>query len=117
MTRGELSADDATWALAGTRTKNKRPHVVPLAPLVRKLLTGTPQIVGQSGYVFTTTGEAPVSGFSKAKRQIDAAMLAAAKKNPEARYPSRRGGCTICVGHVQQAWPNSVSPRTSSRLL
>ena len=82
MTRGELSADDATWALAGTRTKNKRPHVVPLAPLVRKLLTGTPQIVGQSGYVFTTTGEAPVSGFSKAKRQIDAAMLAAAKKEP-----------------------------------
>ena len=38
MTRAELSDDGATWNIPGARTKNKRPHVVPLAPLARKMV-------------------------------------------------------------------------------
>ena len=69
MTRAELSDDGATWNIPGARTKNRRPHVVPLAPLARKMI-GT----GSEGFVFTTTGRSPVSGWSKIKRRLDEAM-------------------------------------------
>ena len=45
MTRAELSADGTTWTIPGERTKNGRPHVVPLAPLAREILTS----VGEEG--------------------------------------------------------------------
>jgi integrase len=62
MTRAELTYDGATWNIPAVRTKNKRPHVVPLAPLAQKLI-GT----GSEGFVFTVTGRAPISGWSKIK--------------------------------------------------
>ena len=69
MTRSELSEDGATWNIPGARTKNRRPHVVPLAPLARKMVGS-----GSEGFVFTTTGRSPVSGWSKIKRRLDEAM-------------------------------------------
>ena len=41
-----------------------------------------PRIAG-AGYVFTTTGKTPVSGFSKAKDALDAKMLAILKEDDE----------------------------------
>jgi integrase len=38
MSRSELTDD--TWNIPGTRTKNKRPHVVPLSPLARDIIAG-----------------------------------------------------------------------------
>ena len=40
MLSGELSDDlgPGTWDIPGTRTKNKRPHMVPLSPLARDVL-------------------------------------------------------------------------------
>jgi integrase len=76
MTRDELH-DDGSWHLAGSRTKNKKPHVVPLPPLARDLITRMP---GDSGLVFSTTGTSPVSGWSRMKKRLDAAMLALARK-------------------------------------
>ena len=35
--------------------------------------------MGKSGYLFSTTGETPVSGWSRAKRNLDKAMLSAAR--------------------------------------
>ena len=69
MTRAELSDDGATWTIPGSRTKNKRVHVVPLPPLARKMVGS-----GREGFVFTTTGRSPVSGWSKIKRRLDEAM-------------------------------------------
>jgi integrase len=68
MTYAELQDANSIWLLPGSRTKNKRPHIVPLAPFARALLgTGT-------GFVFTTNGRTPVSGFSKIKARLDQAM-------------------------------------------
>ncbi|MGD0332459.1 MAG: integrase family protein [Xanthobacteraceae bacterium] len=58
--------------LAGVRTKNGEPHNVPLSAAAAELI-GTLPRVGESDYVFTTTGETHVTGWSKAKRLLDEA--------------------------------------------
>jgi integrase len=59
--------------LPGARTKNGRPHVVPLSPLALSIINAMPRIAGCS-YVFTTNNRTSVSGWSKIKRQLDRAM-------------------------------------------
>jgi integrase len=71
MRRDELG-DDGTWTIPGTRTKNHRPHVVPLSPLMREIIATVPVIEG--GFVFTTTGRSAVSGWSKIKTALDSKM-------------------------------------------
>ena len=92
MTRAELSDDGTTWNIPGARTKNKRPHVVPLAPLAREMVGS-----GSEGFVFTTTGRSPFSGWSKIKRRLDEAMAI------------RHGDCTTCAAPPRPAWPRSGS--------
>ena len=77
--RDELADDLATLRLPGTRTKNGRPHDVPLPPLTREILAGVPRVEG-CRFVFSTNGKTPVSGHSKIKLRLDATMLAVAKK-------------------------------------
>jgi integrase len=71
MTRAELG-DDGVWSIPGARTKNKRPHIIPLPPLARDILASLPRIEG--GFVFTTTGNTPISGWSKIKARLDGLM-------------------------------------------
>lgn len=78
MTEPELV--DGMWQIPATRTKNRRPHVVPLPLLARDLIANVRSMSGKRGLVFTTTGETPVSGWSKVKRRLDEAMLEAARK-------------------------------------
>ena len=88
MTRDELR-DDGTWHLSGVRTKNGRPHTVPLPPLARELIGAVP---GDSGVLFTTNGRTPVSGWSRVKARVGAAMLALAReeRGPKATIPPWR---------------------------
>jgi integrase len=72
MMRQELSDD--MWRLPGDRTKNHREHLVPLPQLALDLI---PQ---GEGFVFSTTGTTPVSGWSRLKRRLDDAMLEIARK-------------------------------------
>ncbi len=65
----DLGRDDAYWEIPGHRTKNKHSHLVPLSAAVCSMLLDLPRI---SDFVFTTTGETPVSGFGKAKARLDA---------------------------------------------
>ena len=71
MRRSELHAD-GMWHLPGTRTKNKKPHVVALPPLALEIL-GTVLPI-DSDLIFTTTGKVPVNGFGKVKQRLDRAM-------------------------------------------
>lgn len=68
----ELDLVSSTWVIPGARTKNKRDHLVPLAPMVSDILkalnAGCPS---KSGPVFTTNDSTSVSGFSKLKRALD----------------------------------------------
>ena len=79
MRWAELSEDGTTWILPAERAKNGKAHVVHLAPAVREILQAVPQLSG-SPLVFTTTGKTPVSGFSRAKAMMDAAIVAARRK-------------------------------------
>jgi integrase len=71
MTRAELSDDGATWNIPAARTKNRRPHMVPLSPAARELIASLAQ---EGQLVFTTNGRSPVSGWSKIKQRLDQAM-------------------------------------------
>jgi integrase len=76
MRWSEISADMAVWTIPAKRAKNGAAHVVQLAPEARAILAEMPRFAG-SDFVFTTTGKAPVSGFSKAKERLDAAVAVA----------------------------------------
>ena len=66
----EFNLDNGEWALSGGRTKNGRPHVVHLSAAALKVLRELPAVEGQR-WLFSTTGEGPVKGFSKAKARLD----------------------------------------------
>ncbi len=74
MRRSELNGfdgDEPVWEIPGARTKNKRPHLVPLVPQTVAIIEALPR-VGEGDLLFTTTGLTPVSGFGKAKERVDA---------------------------------------------
>ena len=64
--------------LEGDRTKNGEPHTIPLSAAARVLIDELPR-VADSEFVFTTTGKTPISGWSRAKANIDQVMLAYAR--------------------------------------
>lgn len=59
--------------LPATRTKNKKPHIVPLAPLALQIIEAVPRIEN-CPYLFSTTGRTPISGWNKIKHELDKAM-------------------------------------------
>jgi integrase len=62
--------------------KNKREFVVPLSPAARAIIDGMPNF---GRHVFTTGGKSPITGFTKFKAKLDAAVLAELRKqDPEA---------------------------------
>ncbi|MGC4251785.1 MAG: integrase arm-type DNA-binding domain-containing protein [Sphingobium sp.] len=69
----EIELDAAMWGLPDERAKNDEAHRIPLSGLaVAELKRLGPK---PKGLVFTTTGDTPVSGFSKVKKALDAKML------------------------------------------
>jgi integrase len=66
----EINLDNATWVIKSTRSKNGAEHMVPLSDVAVEIVRGVPR-VGDSSFVFTTTGTSPVSGSSKAKARLD----------------------------------------------
>lgn len=67
------------WTLPEARSKNGRAHLVPLNKMAVEILQKLPSIKGK-GLLFTTTGETPISGLSKAKERLDKAMLEELRK-------------------------------------
>jgi integrase len=62
------------WTVPASRMKGNAAHVVPLTPDAIAILESLPRFK-RGDYLFSTTfGERPVSGFSKAKRRLDALM-------------------------------------------
>ena len=75
MQWSEIDFDRRTWELPRDRTKNKQPHIVPLASAVLSILRRQQkeqkELGLESEYVFTTTGETPFSGWSRSKQRLD----------------------------------------------
>ena len=74
----EIDTAEKRWNVPGERTKNGLLHWVHLSPEALAIIKELPRIAGKDGqdFIFTTTGDSPVSGFSRAKSRLDKAMLA-----------------------------------------
>ena len=121
MRWSELSADMAVWTVPAKRAKNGAAHVVHLAPEARALLAGVTRFAG-SDLVFTTTGKAAVSGYSKAKARVNAAIAkeraeaaAAGGADPDAmpgwRWHDFRRSCVTWLAGPQRCFPHHVSDK------
>ena len=67
MTRTEINGSD--WELPAERNKTKLDLIRPLSATAQAVLAA----LSQSGYIFTTDGLTPLSGYSKFKRAFDKA--------------------------------------------
>jgi integrase len=82
MRWSEIAEDLSVWTLPGSRMKNGRPHDVHLSDPAREILRLIPRIDG-CDLVFSTTGKTPISGISKAKAALDAAIVKARTEEAE----------------------------------
>lgn len=88
MNWAEIDLAKAQWIIPPARTKNKREHLVPLAPLVVSILTARfPKKESRSGPVFTTDGAKPINGFSKPKAKLDGEVVKASAKLDAEKLP------------------------------
>ena len=77
MTWSEI--EDRDWTIPSARAKNGEEHLVPLSDDAMAILETMPRITG-AGYIFTTSGDAPISGWSRMKARLDKLMAEIAKE-------------------------------------
>lgn len=111
MTETEVSG--SAWHLSRERTKNGRAHVVPLSKVAQAILEGVVRVRSKEGYLFTTTGTTPVSGYSKAHGNIAAKMAELASEEagepveiPHFTWHDLRRTCA--TGMQRLAYPEGV---------
>jgi integrase len=73
MRWSEVDFNKRLWTLPRERMKANLPHEVALSAPAIDILKSTPRLAG-SDLVFSTNGATPASGYSKAKRRIDALL-------------------------------------------
>jgi integrase len=78
--RSELA--HGIWTIPGSRTKNGRSFSLALPPLALEIVDGVPKT--SDVFIFSTNAKTAVSGFSKAKKQLDLAMSEIAGKDTAA---------------------------------
>jgi len=81
----ELPDDLSELRLPSERTKNSRPHNVPMVALAQSILRSVPKFEG-CDHIISATGKGPTGSWSRVKRALDAAMLefAKAERGPDA---------------------------------
>lgn len=65
----DIDTERSVWTQPREATKSDRLHEVPLSLLAIEILEVVPKL---GDYTFTTLGDRPISGFSKAKKRCDA---------------------------------------------
>lgn len=76
----EIDLAKREWTIPPAKSKNGKEHIVALSKPVLEMLTDLLHRAGEDprGYLFTTTGSTPVSGYGRAKRRLDEKMEAVA---------------------------------------
>ena len=64
----DIDMEAKEWAIPSELDKSGKPQIVPLPDLAIEILRNISQI---GALVFTTTGTTPISGFSRAKKDLD----------------------------------------------
>ncbi|MEA3004633.1 MAG: hypothetical protein QOH81_3421 [Sphingomonadales bacterium] len=80
LERGWIDAEHRAVEIPASRYKTKRPHVYPLSAPAWALVEELPRWNEGDCLFSTTAGRVPVSGFSKAKARLDAAIAKQGKK-------------------------------------
>ena len=75
MCWSELDLAAGVWTLPGARSKNHHPLKLPLPGLAREILGGIPRVAGQD-LLFSGSGRAHVTGFTRAKACLEACFAA-----------------------------------------
>jgi integrase len=83
----EVDLENGVWTLPPERVKNGERHEVPLSDAAIAIISALPRIKTTKGFVFTTRRDAAVSGFSRAKDRLDAAILAAMPNDAKVPEP------------------------------
>ncbi len=98
----ELDRESQTWTLPASRSKNGVEHIIPLNALAAAELDSIAALNRynnwpSNGPVLTTNGKVSISGYSKAKRRLDAEMqaLAGGEIKPWRTHDLRR---TVATG-------------------
>jgi len=114
----ELDLVACQWSLPGARTKNKRPHIVPLSSGAVDLLETVPKFAAGE-FLFGMGGRSAFSGYSHAKERLDQRVhkLAAKEKVkvlPWTLHDLRRTAATRMADlgvlpHVVEALLNHIS--------
>ena len=73
----EINEGQRLWTVPAERVKNGIRHEVPLSEAAMAIIDTLPHIKTTKNFVFTTRRDAAVSGFSRAKDSLDAAIAAA----------------------------------------
>jgi integrase len=68
MTWDEIDLEKRMWTIPKERAKNGLAHEVPLSRMAFEILDNLPRF---GPFVLTSTGKTPISGFSKAKTNVD----------------------------------------------
>jgi integrase len=108
----EIDFDRNIISLPSERTKNGKPHEVPMASTVRSLLQSRPRIEGQA-FVFGR-GDGGFAGWTKLKNKLDAKVAAAGSFPPWRLHDLRRSAATGMANigiqpHIIEAVLNHVS--------
>ncbi len=102
-------ADD-TIVLPGERTKNHRPHIVPLSEPAAAIIAAQPRR-GERDLIFGR-GAKPFSGWSNCKERLDAKIAAAAKTIPHwTPHDLRRTFATYATGGLPEHQLKKLAPR------
>jgi integrase len=87
MRWSEIAPDLSVWTMSGTRMKNGKPHDVHLSRPAQAVLRALSEARSKdskegeiSDFVFSTTGKTSISGFSRAKARLNAAIAEARAK-------------------------------------
>jgi integrase len=111
MQRHELDLERALWVIPAERMKTGTAHEVPLPAMAVEILKNLPRWTGP--FLLSTTGGArPISGFSKFKSRLDAAMaepvapwrfhdLRRTMRTGLAALPVPNNVAELCIGHMQ----------------
>ena len=86
MAWSELSLDRAVWSLPAARTKNGRPHDVPLSDPAVAILEGIDREPGRD--LLFGEGDGPFSGWSRCKARLDGRITLANAKAAGRKAPT-----------------------------
>jgi integrase len=110
----EVSDDGSTLTIPGNRTKNKLPFSIFLPPVARDIISAVHRFDG-CDYVFSTNGATAISGWSKIKQRLDAAISIPPWRIHDLRRTAATGMSEVGIApHIVEACLNHISGAKAS---